>query len=76
MAKCKYCCFGRKESDEFPTPLIKAKKYGNDYYVGIVANNNPYLYIEADNGGIGLFLDKRFKINYCPMCGRKLREEN
>lgn len=52
------------------------KSYGNKNMV-----DDEYRTIEIDNGNIeinyydSMYYMKRFKINYCPMCGGKITKE-
>lgn len=59
----------------------KESKYNEGYYTGIQA------YVDIENSTLNIFacldnkhikplgMAKAVKINYCPMCGKKLRED-
>ncbi|OFI49548.1 hypothetical protein BG261_02925 [Floricoccus tropicus] len=61
--KCGYCKFG-EESKEISTPTTEA-------YITIDENNDVIL-----SDSYCACLPTILTINYCPMCGRRLHEED
>ena len=62
---CKYC---EKEKNERYNLDILNKDFGQNYILALIEKDG--LYIED------YYDDAKVEINYCPMCGRKLVEDN
>jgi hypothetical protein len=75
MADCKFCV-GKERNGEFSEPLIQVAKGKLTYYVGAVAKGNPYLFFEVEDEDLNQICGEEVSINYCPMCGRNLKEES
>lgn len=71
---CEYC-----EKDKRKNKVIKSCNFcGSAKMVVSVSDNMTILEVQGDKEKFSLFKTyycPRFDINYCPMCGRKLREE-
>lgn len=69
---CKYC----EEHEYICDTRTKRSKKG-EFIPGIeidITNNELYVLAVADTYEPGV-VDQTIKINYCPMCGRKLSDE-
>ena len=70
MDECRFC---RVNEDEY--------SYLIEDPIDLGRLGEPMIFIDIhegelccllDDGGSGVLFDKKLKINYCPMCGRKL----
>lgn len=73
---CEFCEKGK----EIISEIAQYKDGIIQTCAGITEGNNlttSSIFQFATNDGMGIFPPKRFsgKINYCPMCGRKLTED-
>lgn len=58
---CKYCSGGSKTLDEYGWAVLKLEKYGDEFRLTALE--------------CGHYDEANIEINYCPFCGRKLKEE-
>lgn len=68
--KCKYC---QPSNQGFCNDLGANLLLSDEIHVAV----NAFGYLEVDidiNSDIKVHAHKEVKINYCPMCGRKLKE--
>lgn len=63
---CKYC------EGEYGTELL----IRNEKSVGIYAAESQLELLKEAGDGIGQIVIDSKKINYCPVCGRKLEDQN
>lgn len=80
MDGCKYCRMNedgdcpddRKSLFDFEICRLTCSEIGKELHVdGTIYNNRLCVYL----GGIYSLFSGEKKIKYCPMCGRKLKEE-
>ena len=74
---CKYCDWFSDDHEELVNTRTKLSKK-TDKYPGIYAciDREANLYIEAVADTYEpSYLEHSIKINFCPMCGRELREK-
>lgn len=60
---CKYC----SGEESFMNVIVENIFINEDVFFIIIGN---YIYLATEDGNINK--NTRWKINYCPMCGRKL----
>lgn len=72
---CKFCCDAEKD-DVFPEPLLidKMNIFGNEVIRYITLDGDALVYTSDVNGISGEDGTLR-RINYCPICGRKLKKD-
>ena len=70
MDECRFC---RGNEDDYPSLIEDTIDFGRlgEQMISIVIEEDK-LYCQLEPGDGSVLFYKELKINYCPMCGRKL----